>query len=152
MRLLLQNSKLSRILQACKAIVVVPEEHSPLSCYIHTYTYTTFTELIHLLYISSITGDGTVPYASLAFCKTWKGAIPNLIIDELPEAEHREILANVTMFKKFIEYVAHKPSEDSDKGASKVSSSEDTSKIMAYEALKQSGAIVLEDINDDAGD
>jgi len=59
-------------------------------------------------------GDGTVPYASLAWCKQWEGKIPELIIEELEGVEHRAILNDKLFFQKFLEYVAASPEEESD--------------------------------------
>jgi len=53
-----------------------------------------------------------VPYASLNYCALWKDKM-KVIIEEIPEAEHRAILANVSFFRKFIEYVACKPATES---------------------------------------
>ncbi|ELR15075.1 C2 domain containing protein [Acanthamoeba castellanii str. Neff] len=53
-------------------------------------------------------GDGTVSYSSLNHCARWRNDIPQLTIEELDGAEHREVLANRLFFKKMIEYVAEK--------------------------------------------
>ncbi|KAL6078804.1 Synaptotagmin-2 [Balamuthia mandrillaris] len=59
-------------------------------------------------------GDGTVPYASLAYCLTWKNAIPELRNEELVGVEHREILANRLFCLKLMEYIAVKEEENGD--------------------------------------
>jgi hypothetical protein len=54
-------------------------------------------------------GDGTVTYASLNHCASWRKDILELRIDELEGVEHREILNNRLFFKKLIEYICDKP-------------------------------------------
>eukprot|EP01105_Mastigella_eilhardi_P020016 TRINITY_DN4741_c0_g1_i1.p1 TRINITY_DN4741_c0_g1~~TRINITY_DN4741_c0_g1_i1.p1 ORF type:complete len:1062 (-),score=244.48 TRINITY_DN4741_c0_g1_i1:53-3190(-) len=54
-------------------------------------------------------GDGTVPYESLAFCTTWRDRIPELVVQELPLAEHRAILKNKVFFHLFIDLVSMPP-------------------------------------------
>ena len=39
-------------------------------------------------------GDGTVPYWSLNYVRKWKSKDCTVDIEEIPNAEHREILAN----------------------------------------------------------
>ena len=41
-------------------------------------------------------GDGTVPYASLAYCRKWSKEV-NIRIAEIEGAEHRAMLRNKTM-------------------------------------------------------
>jgi len=54
-------------------------------------------------------GDGTVPYASLSFCKKWRSQIPDLKITEVEKADHRQILNTPYLFKLLIEYIARAP-------------------------------------------
>jgi len=54
-------------------------------------------------------GDGTVPYASLSYCKGWKKQIPDLKIIELEQVEHRSMLSNRVFFNHLIDYIAHAP-------------------------------------------
>lgn len=50
------------------------------------------------------TGDGTVPYWSLACVQNWKGSVESLTVVELDQAEHREILGNKTFQKEVLRY------------------------------------------------
>jgi len=52
-------------------------------------------------------GDGTVPYVSLAYCQKWKKDL-HVTFDELEGVEHRAILNNRTFFKKLVEDIAVK--------------------------------------------
>jgi hypothetical protein len=54
-------------------------------------------------------GDGTVPFTSLAYCKEWEKDIPELKISELEKVEHRSMLNNRTFFFKLMEYVSNVP-------------------------------------------
>jgi hypothetical protein len=54
-------------------------------------------------------GDGTVPYASLAHCRTWAGEL-DLKVDELEGAEHRSILSNRMFFEKVVQYLCSRHS------------------------------------------
>jgi len=56
-------------------------------------------------------GDGTVPYASLAYCEHWRKHL-HVTVEELEGAEHRKILNNALFFKKLVEYVGEKKEED----------------------------------------
>ena len=53
-----------------------------------------------------ISGDGTVPYASLAYCKYWNG-VDNLQVEcrELEGEKHREILNSNTFFSVLLGYL-----------------------------------------------
>lgn len=53
-----------------------------------------------------IAGDGTVPYASLAYCKFWNG-VDNLKVEcrELEGEKHREILNSNTFFSVLLGYL-----------------------------------------------
>jgi len=53
-------------------------------------------------------GDGTVPYASLHYCESWRNQIPELKVEELEKVEHRAILMNRLFFQRVIEYVGKK--------------------------------------------
>ena len=53
-------------------------------------------------------GDGTVPYPSMAYCKTWKETI-NVKVAEIEGADHREILKNKTFLQLVLEYVSQAP-------------------------------------------
>ncbi len=46
---------------------------------------------------------GTVPYASLSYCHTWKKDIPWMKVEELDKVEHRGILLNNAFFCTLIE-------------------------------------------------
>lgn len=50
-------------------------------------------------------GDGTVPYYSLAYVKTWKGDC-QLEVSEIDKAEHREILADPRFHETVLAYVS----------------------------------------------
>ena len=49
-------------------------------------------------------GDGTVPYYSLQQSRKWKD-VCDLTIDELPQADHREILGDERFLKLLVDYV-----------------------------------------------
>eukprot|EP01117_Protostelium_nocturnum_P011179 TRINITY_DN4058_c0_g1_i2.p1 TRINITY_DN4058_c0_g1~~TRINITY_DN4058_c0_g1_i2.p1 ORF type:complete len:642 (-),score=192.45 TRINITY_DN4058_c0_g1_i2:22-1947(-) len=53
-------------------------------------------------------GDGTVPYMSLNYAKIWKetNKDADIIIHELPEAEHRAILQDRRFFSLLYKYIA----------------------------------------------
>jgi hypothetical protein len=51
-------------------------------------------------------GDGTVPYWSLSHAKTWSSENSQVLIDEIPNAEHREILNDSRFHKILIDYCA----------------------------------------------
>lgn len=53
-------------------------------------------------------GDGTVPYASLAYCKKWSKEI-DVKVAEIDGAEHREILKNKTMWQLVLEHAMQAP-------------------------------------------
>jgi hypothetical protein len=47
-------------------------------------------------------GDGTVPYASMAYCKKWKSSeSTRVLVTELDKCDHRDILKDA----RFVEYV-----------------------------------------------
>eukprot|EP01098_Paradermamoeba_levis_P014073 TRINITY_DN6604_c0_g1_i1.p1 TRINITY_DN6604_c0_g1~~TRINITY_DN6604_c0_g1_i1.p1 ORF type:complete len:843 (-),score=239.72 TRINITY_DN6604_c0_g1_i1:41-2251(-) len=56
-------------------------------------------------------GDGTVPYESLNYCLRWAGQIQSLIMEELPRAEHREILNNRAFLSMVVDYVSARKGE-----------------------------------------
>ena len=49
-------------------------------------------------------GDGTVPYWSLNYAKKWESPTCKVEIDEIPNAEHREILADSRFHKVLLDY------------------------------------------------
>ena len=52
-------------------------------------------------------GDGTVPYSSLAWCKEWESEIPGMFrIYELSKAEHREILIHRGLWTHITDIIA----------------------------------------------
>ena len=55
--------------------------------------------------ISHCSGDGTVPYWSLKHVETWKSETCNVTVEELPRAEHREILADSRFHECLIRYL-----------------------------------------------
>jgi len=55
----------------------------------------------------SASGDGTVPYASMAYCKKWKNSDSiEVTVTELDKCDHRDILKD----SRFVDYV--RPSSD----------------------------------------
>ena len=52
-----------------------------------------------------VSGDGTVPYWSLAHSKTWNSAERKVTTNELDKAPHREILADSRFHKAVLDYV-----------------------------------------------
>eukprot|EP01117_Protostelium_nocturnum_P019541 TRINITY_DN8496_c0_g1_i1.p1 TRINITY_DN8496_c0_g1~~TRINITY_DN8496_c0_g1_i1.p1 ORF type:complete len:1132 (-),score=279.50 TRINITY_DN8496_c0_g1_i1:39-3434(-) len=61
-------------------------------------------------------GDGSVPYSSLCYCKTWKDQIQDLQVHELKNVEHREILSNRILFFLIANLVSDKPKNASELG------------------------------------
>lgn len=58
----------------------------------------------------SVSGDGTVPYASLAHCRKWQGRDDiDVRITELEKCEHRDILKDKRFVKHMIDYVCFPP-------------------------------------------
>jgi hypothetical protein len=52
-----------------------------------------------------VSGDGTVPYWSLAHSKTWQSEECNVTVQELDKAPHREILADPRFHEALLNYV-----------------------------------------------
>jgi Lecithin:cholesterol acyltransferase len=61
-------------------------------------------------------GDGTVPYASLAYCHQWKRSFDydHFQVDELDGVEHREILASTELFRIVIQAVSDRPADETE--------------------------------------
>jgi hypothetical protein len=55
-------------------------------------------------------GDGTVPYWSLNHVVKWQSDTQKVIVDEIPGAEHREILADKRLHRLLIDYCCAKES------------------------------------------
>lgn len=55
-----------------------------------------------------VSGDGTVPYWSLAHVKTWQSEDCKVTVKELEKAPHREILADPRFHKELLDYVVVK--------------------------------------------
>ena len=55
--------------------------------------------------INHCSGDGTVPYWSLKHVETWRSATCHVTVQELPRAEHREILADSRFHECLIRYL-----------------------------------------------
>lgn len=52
-----------------------------------------------------VSGDGTVPFWSLEYCKSWNGVGGRLVtVQELEKAEHREILADARFHQALLNY------------------------------------------------
>jgi hypothetical protein len=51
-----------------------------------------------------VSGDGTVPYWSLQHCKTWKSTTRLVTVQELENADHREILADSRFHEEVLRY------------------------------------------------
>ena len=58
-----------------------------------------------------ISGDGTVPYWSLAHSKTWHSKERKVTVQELDKAPHREILADPRFHEAILNYVCIKDDE-----------------------------------------
>lgn len=59
-------------------------------------------------------GDGTVPYASLALSKAWEKEVPagrTVENVELPNSEHREMLSDDAFFRQLFEWVCTSPEQ-----------------------------------------
>ena len=52
-----------------------------------------------------ISGDGTVPYWSLAHCKNWQSEKCEVKVTEIDKAEHRNILADPRFHDALLGYV-----------------------------------------------
>jgi len=52
-----------------------------------------------------VSGDGTVPYWSLAHCKSWRSDEREVKVTEIDKAEHREILADPRFHEALLNYV-----------------------------------------------
>ena len=52
-----------------------------------------------------MSGDGTVPYWSLAHVKTWQSEKCEVTVQELEKSEHRNILVDSRMYEAVLNYV-----------------------------------------------
>jgi hypothetical protein len=59
-----------------------------------------------------VSGDGTVPYWSLAHSKTWQSEECKVTVEELDKAPHREILADPRFHKAILNYVCVEDDEN----------------------------------------
>jgi len=58
----------------------------------------------------SCSGDGTVPYASLSYCRKWDGTPGlELKVTEFEKGEHRDILKDKRFVNQMIEYLCYPP-------------------------------------------
>lgn len=62
---------------------------------------------------NKLSGDGSVPYASLSYCFEWTDKIPSIVIKEIPGVNHRDILSHPSLFEVVLTAVSHRPRQTS---------------------------------------